>query len=403
MSAIFIGAAILLGIAVAVYFFFVKNDKKGTSKSNSKNSHPNNNQSNNSQKNSMKEEKKEDKKEDKIKQTKQQKQQKQQSKPMETAEHYMTVGNTIPICMSFEQTGEYFVVACRNRQQILFEVNGIDKNAPGKQRYRLTDDTVVDCSFFTNNSKQLEVAFALDRSKSIQSFVLIPNSNKFENGQINIPNAGKLTVDKIQVAPDQSFVAALGDETYIRVFHPNGTHLFAKDTSQMRNTEITVSSNSELVSASSYTSEIVVYGIDRDRSDVPSKVTKAFSFSEHKNSIQTLDFDRKTMLIASGSKDCKYNVWLAPLRWREGDIARLQWSGTLPEPIFLIRMCPTSQMVACVTENGKLYFCTKEGIQKTVDVAHNMGVADIKWSPDGRFVVVMSHGSQFLYAFERPN
>lgn len=396
MSVILLGIPLIIICGLAIYFFIIKPKSKSNQQSESaKDKKPIIEE----KQISSKEQKEQSKKE---LQKQKQKQQLKSSQPMETAERYMNVGNTTPISISFDPTGKYFIVPCRNRQQILFDVDGIDKNANGKQRYRLTDDMVVDCSLFINDANKPEVALALDRGKSIQSFVLIEGSNKFEPGKFNVPNAGKLTVDKIKVAHDQSFVAALGDETYIRVFLPNGNPVFGKDTSQMKNTEISVSCNSELVAASSFTSEIVVYGVDRDRSDVPAKVTKAFTFSGHKNSIQSIDFDLKQLFVASGSKDCKYGFWLAPTRWREGDVCRLQWSGSLPDPVFLIRICPTSELLAIITEKGKLYFCDKSGIKKTVEIAHNAKPTHMEWSPNGKWVVVLSIHSPFIYAYSNP-
>ena len=386
----------LLILVVAFSYFFILKKKKETEKKETREKKNQNEKIEKSQKQEKEKEKEQHKQHNQHQSTK-------ALKPMETAEKHLCVGNTTaPICLSFEPTGKYLIVCCKNRQQVLFEVSGIENNAPGKQRYRLTNDSVIDCSLFINQNNNVEVALALDRGKSIESYELVVNSNKFNKGFINIENAGKLTVDKIKVAPDLSFVAALGDETYVRVFHPNGGLLFAKDTSQMHNTEISVSSNSELVAASSYTSEIVVYGVDRDRTDVPIKVSKAFTFSEHKNSIQSIDFDRKTMMIASGGKDCKYNLILAPLRWREGDIARPQWSGTLPEPILIVRLNPIKQLIACLTESGKLYFCDSQGIKKTVEVAHNCSATIMEWEPNGKWVVVASLASPFIYAYECP-
>mgnify|MGYP001075908391 CR=1 FL=1 len=323
--------------------------------------------------------------------------------PMETAENYLNVGNTLPICLSFDPSGKYFIVCCKNRQQILYEVNGIPQNGAGKQRYHITDDAVIDCSLFRDDQDHLELAVALTREKSIRSFKLNETSNKSAPGQFTVLNAGNLTIDRIQVSPDTTFVAALGDETFLRVFQPDGKLLFGKDTSQMRNTEITVSSNSEFVTVSSYTSEIVVYGIVRDKkTNAPKNVVKAFTFSGHKNSIQTVDFDRNSLYLASGSKDHSYAYWLAPERWNEGDICRKQWTGSLSEPILIIKACPTMPLVACLTETGKLYFVDKSGIKKVVENAHNAGVNRMYWDPSGRYILVLSFNSQFIYAYSNP-
>jgi hypothetical protein len=144
----------------------------------------------------------------------------------------------------------------------------------------------------------------------------------------------------VRVAPDNSFVCVLGDDTYIRVFHPSGGQLFAKDTAQMHNSEIAVSSNSELLVASSYTSDVVVYGVERNRAEVPVKVVRGCAIGNHTNSVETVDFDRKTMIVATGGKDCRFNIFQAALRWREGEDARLRWSGHTPAPVLKIRVAP---------------------------------------------------------------
>jgi WD40 repeat protein len=240
---------------------------------------------------------------------------------------------------------------------------------------------------------------ALDKYKSVQSFRIDPESTNFTAGRVSIPNSMKHTVDKVRMAPDSSWVAVLGDETHIKVFHLNGTQLFGKDTSQMSNTELSVSSNSELLAVSSFTSDIVAYGVDRDRSDVPRKVLKAFVVGGHENSIITIDFDAKTMLLATGGKDGRYNVWLSPLRWREDDIARIQWSGSIDEAIDKIRIRPGGNHVAVLGVSGVLRIIGKKGVVKEVKKAHNCVVSHMEWSPDGKWVLICSMKSPFIYAY----
>jgi WD40 repeat protein len=245
------------------------------------------------------------------------------------------------------------------------------------------------------------VVLALDKSKSIQSFQIDPTSSNFTRGRISIPNAMKYTVDKVRMAPDGSWVAVLGDETYVKVFHLDGTLLFAKDTRQMANTELSVSSNSELVAASSFTSDVVVYGIDRDRSDIPRKVQKAFVIGQHENSISTIDFDPKTLRLATGGKDRKYNVWLSPIRWREGDVAKLEWSGSVDAAIDKIRICPGGEIIAVLTVNGILRMIGKNGVVKELKTVHSSVVSHMEWSPDGKWIVVASMKSPFLYGYSK--
>ncbi|KAH0791768.1 transducin beta-like protein 2 [Histomonas meleagridis] len=318
-----------------------------------------------------------------------------------TAEKVINLGNSTPSCLAFDPKLPYFIVPTQNRQILLYSNSVIEKGGSPTQRYQFKDDKIIDCSI-CNPDKKPQIVLALDRSRKVVSFYYDPKSSKLQNGDYNIENAGQLTVDKIAAAPDGSFVSVLSDETNIRLFHQNGSSLYGKNTSQMHNYEIGVSYNSEFVAVSSYTSEIVVYGVERDRSENPNKVLKAFTFSGHSNSINTIDFHPKSLLIASGSKDCKYNVWLAPDRWREGDIARLQWSGNVGEPISIIRINPVDNTLAIITESGKLLFCRKDEVVKTVETPHDHKVSLMRWSPDGKWVLVASLTSSFIYAYSNP-
>jgi WD40 repeat protein len=330
--------------------------------------------------------------------------------PLATAEVVFNLGPTFPLSFSLDSSGRYLFVACNNRQQLLFSIANLTSGQPTKvlQRYKLTEDTVCDCAFVSRASGDVEVALGLDRDREVRSFVLIPTSTKFTPGPIAIRQATKYSILQVRVAPDASFVAVLGDDTYIRLFQADGTHLFAKDTSQQRNYELAVSSNSELVGVSSYTSEAVIYGVDRDRKGVPARVTKAFTLSDHRNSVHTIDFDSKTMIAVTGGKDRKFNVFQTPLSWREQVDPKLIWSGsTEPDDIVLVRIAPGGETIAILLAGGTLAFCTKKGgIVKTIEFAHNVleNPADAKmaWEASGRWVFLGSAASPFIYAYENP-
>jgi WD40 repeat protein len=320
------------------------------------------------------------------------------------------LGNTFPLSFALDSTGRFLFVACRNRQQFLFSIANLTRGQTTKvlQRYKLTEDTVCDCAFVSRPSGDVEIVLGLDRERDIRSFVLDPSSTKFAPGPIEVHQAMKYSILQVRVPPDASFVAVLGDDTYIKVFHPDGSHLFAKDTSQRRNYELAVSSNSELVGASSYTSEAVIYAVDRDRKGVPTRVTKVFALSDHRNSVHTIDFDSKTVMAVTGGKDRKFNVFQTPLNWREQIGPKLIWSGsTDPDDILLVRIAPGGETIAILLAGGTLVFCKKkEGIVKTVELAHNAldnpADARMAWEASGRWVFLGSVTSPFIYAYENP-
>lgn len=394
MSNLIIWTILLVAIGgICAFFFLKKQPKKPVAKEEPKPKAP--------------VQTREEKREDKRKQD--QKRQNNKSatpKPLETAETVLTCGNSYALAMAFEPTNKYLFVACKNRNQILFPVSKLNKDtSESPQRYKLVDDDIIDCDIKPiDKNNNFEVVCGLDRDKTIKSFIINPSSPHSKPGSVNIEVGAKLTVDKVRIASDMSFVATLGDETYIRVFHPNGNPIITKNTSQMHNSEISVSSNSELVGASSYTKEIVIYGVDRDRAEVPNKVTKAFTVSGHSNSINTFHFSQNDLLFVTGGKDGKFIVWLAPTRWREGDIARQQWSGNTEnnEAIALARISPNGNTVALFTESGKLYFYRKTGLVKTVPLAHNAPVTNMEWSPDNSWVVISSQLSPFIYGYHNP-
>ena len=341
------------------------------------------------------------------KQEKQRKPQKQQKpkapQPLETAERVVNIGNTTPLCFAFER--DFFIVCCRNRQQVLFSVDSLNGGATASvQRYsNMVDDTIIDCDFMRTGSGEYEGVLGLDRGRSVKSFIIDPKSAKFRPGAVDIAGAAKQTVDKVRIAPDASFVTTLGDDTHVRVFHPNGTLLFGRDTGQMQNTELSVSSNSEFVTVGGFSKALVVYGVMRDRADVPNKVVKAFTLSGHTNSVETVDFDVKSLKVATGGKDKRYNVFMSPERWNEGDdIPKQLWSGEVEEPVKIVRLAPGGETLAVLIESGALLFVRKEGVVKRVDVAHQHVVSDMQWTHDGKWVVVMSTASQFIYGYASP-
>lgn len=320
---------------------------------------------------------------------------------LSTAEKTINLGNTTPLSLKFDSQNNCFYVITQNRFIFIYKDSAIENGGNTAQRINYKDDKAIDCDVYNVDGKSF-IVMGLDRSKKIVSYEISPESGKLKEGKILIDKAADLVVDKVAVSRDGSFVSTLGDETFLRVFHPNGSSIFCKNTSQMHNYEIGVSSNSEFVAVSSFTSEIVVYGIECDKSNLPNKVVKAFAFSGHTNSIVSIDFSKKNLLVATGGKDCKYCVWLTPIRWREGDIPRLQYSGMLSEPISIVRINPVDDTVAVITEKNKLYFCRKEGIVKTVEVAHDRDVSIAQWSTDGKWILIGSSSSQFIYAYANP-
>lgn len=342
------------------------------------------------------------------KQEKQRKQQPQKPRgpqPLATAERVINLGNTTPLCISFENGNDYFVVCCRNRQQILYSVSAFESGTTTcHQRYtNMIDDTVIDSDFIRTPSGEYELVLGLDRLRAVHSFILDPNSSKFRQGNVDISSAAKQTVDKVRIAPDASFITTLGDDTHVRVFHPNGTLIFGRETGQMRNTELTVSSNSEFITVGAFSKALVVYGVQRDRAGAPTKVVKAFTLSGHTNSVETVDFDSKSLRVATGGKDKRYNVAMSPERWNEGDdIPKPLWAGEVSEPIKIIRISPGGDTLAILLENGELLFVRKEGVVKKVEVAHQQTPSDVQWTRDGKWVVVISTSSQFIYGYTNP-
>ena len=53
-------------------------------------------------------------------------------------------------------------------------------------------------------------------------------------------------------------------------------------------------------------------------------------------------------------------------------------------------------------ENGELLFVRKEGVVKKVEVAHQQTPSDVQWTRDGKWVVVISTSSQFIYGYTNP-
>ena len=318
-----------------------------------------------------------------------------------TAEKVINLGNTTPLSLKFDPNNGCFYVTTQNRYIFIYKDIAIENGGNTAQRINFKEDKAFDCDVYSADGKSY-IVLALDRTNKIVSYEISPESGKLKEGNILIEKASNLVVQKVAVSKYGKFVSVLGDETFLRVFHPNGNSLFCKDTSQMHNYEIGVSSNSELIAVSSFTSEVVVYGVERDKNDIPNKVVKTFTLAEHKNSIVTLDFSKKNLLVATGGKDCRYCVWLAPSRWREEDIPRLQYSGTIKERISFVRINTVDDTLAVIAEGNKLYFCRKEGIVKTVEVAHNHDISIAQWSTDGKWILVGSSTSQFIYAYANP-
>jgi hypothetical protein len=328
-------------------------------------------------------------------------------RPLESAELVFNVGSTTPITITVDPRGEFLFVPCHNRQQLLFSIAKFENPTQNRvvQRYKLAEDTIADCTF-VRNKDECEIVAALERDHAIRSYVIDTASARSRPGLFQADEVCKYQIVQVRMPPDNAYIVVLADETYIRVYRPNGVHIFGKDTSQMHNQEIAVSSNSELLAASSYTSDIVVYGMERDRSDVPVKVVKACTLGQHTNSIETIDFDRKTMVVATGGKDSKFNVFQAPLRWREGEDARLKWSGTTTSPILKIRVAPGGNMIAILLADGSLVLRKQEGIVKTVACAHSVPITGesvrLEWHPNGKWVFIAMINSPFIYGYSAP-
>jgi len=322
--------------------------------------------------------------------------------PMESAEFSMNVGSSTPLCMSFSENGEYIIVPLRNRYQVLFSIESLTEKKSAVARYKLVDDNIVDCKLLSHPS--LQVVFALDRSKSIRSFILDPINENYQPGKFSIMNASKIMLDKIVVPCDLSYVAALGDETYLSVFLPDGKPLFRTDTRQVKNEELSVSSDSDFFAASSSTAEIVAYGIRRGRDNLPQKIEKAFSVSGHRNLVRALHFHPAQKQVVTGSDDGTIRITQTPHLWSEGDnFVKPLGSFDIEnkEPAKFVRIS-SNDSIAVLTESQKLLIYQREKLVKTIKHPHNEPISQIEWTPDGKYIVVLSTSSPFIYSYANP-
>ena len=323
---------------------------------------------------------------------------------MEGVEHSVFVGNTSPNYFSFSEDGKYLLVACSNRQNLLFESTTIETKKNPLHRIKFLDDQVIAVDFIQNNGKY-EAVCGLDRGRAIQSFVVDPQTGKFTPGSFNVPNAAKEGINQLKVSKDHSYVTIFCDQTYLSAFHPNGTPIIRNDSHQMKNYEMSCSSDSYFFALSSYTSEIVVLGIKYGKDGLPQKAQKAFTLSGHKNSMVSVDFHPKLKQVCTGSLDGHFHIYSTPLRWTEGEDFTKQienYAVKNEEQIRMVRQNPVDDTIAVLTQKEVLYFYRKGQLVKTVERPHSSVISQLEWSPDGKYIVALTPSSCYLYAYNNP-
>ena len=325
--------------------------------------------------------------------------------PMEEAEFSVYIGNTTPNSFSFSDDGKYFIVACNNRQNVLFEASSLTSKKNPIQRYKFVDDQVVAIDLINRDDGLYEAVCGLDRARGIKSFIVNPKDAKTRDGIFDVPNAAKMGITQLKVSRDHQYVIAFNDETYISAFNPNGTMIIKNDSHQMKNYEMSRSSDSNFFALSSYTSEVIVIGVKRGKDGLPNKATKAFTVAGHKNSIVSIDFHPKEKKLITGSIDGHFNIWTTPQRWEEGDdfIKQIEsYAVEKEEQIKMVRQNPANDIIAVLMPTNVLYFYEKGKLLKTIPKVHSLDVAQLEWTPDGKYIVALSTGSCFLYAFSCP-
>lgn len=324
--------------------------------------------------------------------------QKQQQESYLSSAEYVINLKQYPLCVAC--SGNHFFVPLRNRQQFLFTNDSITEKKTPVHRFNLYADEMIDCQIFSENI--LLVVAALDREKSIISFEIDPQTYVNKKGPIFVANAQKSYIKQVRVAPDRTWLATLGDETYIRFFSPNGKSLYANDSHQMKNEELSVSSDSQFAALSSFTSDVLVYGISRDRKDIPTKVSRAFTISNHKNSINSINFHPKENLLISGGEDKKINIFRPPKEdWDRGnDAAKVLTECYFEQPIQIVRFNPVDpEKIAILFKNGEMIIWKNQKTVKTINQVHDSDVTHVEWTGDGKFILVLSTESQFIYAY----
>ena len=324
--------------------------------------------------------------------------------PMEGVEHSVFVGNTSPNYFSFSEDGKYLIVACSNRQNLFFDSTTIETKKNPLHRIKFVDDQVIAIDLIQNNGNY-EAVCGLDRGRSIQSFIIDPKTGKFTPGSFNVPNAAKEGINQLKVSKDHAYVSIFCDQTYLSAFHPNGTPIIRNESHQMKNYELSCSSDSYFFALSSYTSEIVVLGIKYAKDGLPQKAQKAFTLSGHKNSMVSIDFHPKLQQVCTGSLDGHFNIYSTPVRWLEGEDFSKQiesYSIKNEEPIKMVRQNPVDDTIAVLTQDEVLYFYRKGNLVKTVERPHSALISQLEWSPDGKYIVALAPSSCYLYAYNNP-
>jgi hypothetical protein len=329
-------------------------------------------------------------------------------RPLDTADVVFNVGTTQPITFSIDPSGEYMIVPCRNRQQLLFSVKSVgdaDRSRP-LHRFDLTEDTIADCGLTRDVDGALVVVAGLDRRKAVASFVLDLATGKSRPGKFLGEAAASYDVQRVAVGRGLAFVAVLGDDTFIRVYNESGRQIFARNTAQMRNTEIAVSAEAEFFAASSYMSDVVVYGVERDRAENCVKAVKAFTLGYHKNSAHTIDFASRSRLVATGGKDNTFTVATTPVEWKQGQDPRRKFSGNTTRGILLVRLAPVAETVAVLLDDGAIVFYTQAGVAKKIEQAIPPPARPedvrMQWHPTEPWVFVMALTAPFIYAYAAP-
>jgi hypothetical protein len=324
------------------------------------------------------------------------------------ADVLFNLGSAVPITFSIDPLGEYMIVPCHKRQQLLFAVKSLE---PGERtrplrRYKMTDDTIIDCALVRGEGSALLAVAGLDRRKAVASFALDLAADRSAPGAFAGERAAAYDLQRIAAVRDGSLVAVLSDATYVRVYNAAGRQIFGRDTAQVRNTEIAVSADGELFAASSYTSDIVVYGVERDRAENCKKAVKAFTLGYHTNSAHTIDFARRSRLVATGGKDNTYAVAATPADWREGLDPRRRFTGKTDRGILLVRLAPVAETLAVLLEDGTIAFYRQDGLVKKLEqaVPATAKPEDVRmaWHPTEPWLFVMIVNAPYIYAYATP-
>ncbi len=222
--------------------------------------------------------------------------------------------------------------------------------------------------------KQLKGLFAASEEIKLTTLTTLQQAVS-QTREINRLQEHVEKVNAISFSPDGNFIASVGDDGNLILWHPNGKLITTiPNLSKERLTAVSFSPDSKLIAVGSADTNLKLYSINGKL---------IHTFTEHQNWLTSVSFSPDGKTIASASRDKTIKLWHIDGTLIKTWQAHQGWVNT-------IKFSPDGKRIISGGEDNLIKLWRNDGTLLKIFNGHQERITQIKFSQDGKLIVSAS-------------